>query len=142
MNNKILIIIGIVVLLVVVTVVVVFNGKTNTQSTTSTTSNNATNPTITTVNKQQETVSVSVTSSGFEPKELKIKTGTLVTWTNKSGAAATVNSDNHPTHLLWPFLNLGSFDNNSSISVVFEKPGIYTYHNHFNSSQAGKVTVE
>lgn len=142
MNNKILITIGIVVLLVVVAVVVVFNGKTNTQSATSTTSNNVTNPTITTVNKQQETVSVSVTSSGFEPKELKIKTGTLVTWINKSGAAVTVNSDNHPTHLLWPFLNLGSFDNNSSVSVVFEKPGIYTYHNHFNSSQTGKVTVE
>ena len=142
MNNKILITIGLVVLIIVVAVVVVFTGKKNTQSTTSTTSNNTTNPTITTTNKQQETVSVNVTSSGFEPKELKIKAGTLVVWTNKSGAAVTVNSAAHPTHLLWPFLNLGSFGNNSSVSVIFEKPGVYTYHNHFNSSQTGKVTVE
>mgnify|MGYP001601919559 CR=1 FL=1 len=143
MNNKILITIGLVVLIIIVAVVVVFTGKKNTQSTTSITSNTTTNPTITTVVKQQQdAVSVNVASSGFEPKELKIKVGTLVVWTNKSGAAVTVNSDNHPTHLLWPFLNLGSFGNNSSVSVIFEKPGVYTYHNHFNSSQIGKVTVE
>lgn len=63
-------------------------------------------------------------------------------WTNKSGATATVNSDAHPTHLLWPFLNLGSFDDGKSLSVVFDKAGTYTYHNHFSPSQKGTVIVE
>lgn len=142
MNNKILITIGVVVLVVVVAVVFLFTSKTGTQNTNQTTNNNATTPTVTIAAKKQEVMNVNVTSAGFEPKELKIKAGTLITWTNTSGEAVTVNSDNHPTHLLWPFLNLGSFADKSSVSVVFEKPGVYTYHNHFNSSQTGKVTVE
>lgn len=90
-------------------------------------------------NSQAE--NVTVTSSGFKPQTITIKTGTRIIWINKSGNTVTVNSDNHPTHLLWPFLNLGSFNNGSSVSVVFEKTGKYTYHNHFNPSQKGTVIV-
>lgn len=92
--------------------------------------------------KNVASTTVEVTSSGFTPQEIKIKAGTRVVWTNKSGTAATVNSDPHPTHTLWPFLNLGSFDDGSSVSVVFEKTGKYTYHNHFNPEQKGTVVVE
>ncbi len=92
--------------------------------------------------KNVTSTTVDVTSSGFTPKEVKIKAGTRVVWTNKSGTAVTVNSDPHPTHTLWPFLNLGSFDDGSSVSVVFEKTGTYTYHNHFNPEQKGTIIVE
>lgn len=143
MNNKILITVGVVILIIVVAAVFMFTNKTNVQSTNQAgTNNNVTTPTVTTAVSKQEPVSVKVTSSGYEPKELTIKAGTLVTWINNSGAAVTVSSDNHPTHLLWPFLNLGSFADKSSVSVIFEKPGVYTYHNHFNSSQTGTVTVK
>ncbi len=89
-----------------------------------------------------EEASVTVTANGFAPQTLKIKTGTKVTWTNKSGATANVSSDNHPTHLLYPFLNLGSFDDGSSVNVTFDKAGTFTYHNHLNPSQKGTVVVE
>lgn len=85
---------------------------------------------------------VNLTKAGFEPGALKIKVGTKVTWMNKSGATATVNSDPHPTHTLWPFLNLGKFEDGSSVSATFDSAGTYTYHNHLNPSQTGTVVVE
>lgn len=85
---------------------------------------------------------ITVTSTGFTPQTITVKAGTKVVWTNKSGGPVTVNSDVHPTHLLWPFLNLGKFDDGSSVSVVFETAGTYTYHNHLNASQTGKVIVQ
>ena len=91
---------------------------------------------------QGPNVTVEATKTGFVPQTTTIKTGTQVVWKNTSGESATVNSDPHPTHTLYPFLNLGAFDNGSSVNVVFDKPGTYTYHNHFNSSQKGKVIVE
>ncbi|MBF8249707.1 MAG: hypothetical protein HW400_308 [Candidatus Levybacteria bacterium] len=85
---------------------------------------------------------VTLSSSGFEPKEITVKAGTTVVWENKSGAAATVSSDNHPAHLLYPFLNLGEFADGASVQVAFEKAGKYSYHNHFNASERGFVMVE
>src|SRR4030043_2128666 len=58
--------------------------------------------------KQNITTEISLTSAGYEPSEITIKAGNTVVWTNNSGKEATVNSDPHPTHLLWPFLNLGN----------------------------------
>lgn len=85
---------------------------------------------------------VNLTKAGFEPGTITIKVGTKVTWVNKSGETATVNSDPHPIHTLWPFLNLGSFDDGGSVSVIFDKAGTYTYHNHLNPSETGTVIAE
>lgn len=85
---------------------------------------------------------VNLTKAGFEPQTITIKVGTKVTWVNKSGETATINSDPHPTHTLWPFLNLGRFEDGASVSATFDKAGTYTYHNHLNPSQTGTVVVE
>lgn len=85
---------------------------------------------------------VMVTSSGFQPQTITIAKGTRVVWINQSGSTASVNSDIYPTNLLWPFLNLGAFQNGSSVSVLFKKSGTYTYHNHLNPSQKGTVVVK
>jgi len=87
-------------------------------------------------------VNVNLTSSGFDPKTVTIKTGTRVIWINKSGAAATVNSAVHPTHQVYPPLNLGEFPDGSSVQLVFDKPGTYNYHDHLNPSRTGTVVVE
>lgn len=92
-------------------------------------------------NKMEKT-SVEVTSSGFVPQTITVKAGTKVVWTNKSGAVVTVNSALHPTHLIYPPLNLGEFANDQSVQLVFDKPGTYKYHNHLNASQTGTVVVE
>lgn len=88
------------------------------------------------------TTEVKVTSSGFQPQTLTIKAGKRVIWTNNSGGNVAINSDIHPTHLLFPLLNVGQFDSGASVTVTFAKPGKYTYHNELNPDQRGTVIVE
>ncbi len=137
MNNKFLLIIG--VIIVLLGAIFLFGNKTK---------NNQVNQNQTTQKqspapaKPVEEKDVTVTDKGFEPQTVTVKAGTRVVWTNKSAAEVTVNSAVHPTHLLFPFLNLGNFADGSSVSVVFEKAGTYKYHNHLNASQTGTVIVE
>ncbi len=85
---------------------------------------------------------VTLTSSGYSPATLTIKAGESVTWTNKSGEDATVNSDPHPTHTAYPPLNLGSFVDGQSLSLSFPKTGTYGYHDHLNPSLRGIIIVQ
>lgn len=90
----------------------------------------------------QKTVGVTLTSSGFEPQSVTVKVGLKVVWANNSGTTATVNSADHPTHLVYPPLNLGNFGKGETLSLVFDQPGAYKYHNHLDASQTGVVVVE
>ncbi len=137
MNNKFLLIIAVLVVLLAGVFLLSNKAKNNQVN-----QNQATQKQNPTSVKTVEGKEVSVTSTGFEPQTITIKAGQKVVWTNKSGASVTVNSDSHPTHLLWPFLNLGEFSDGASVSVVFDKAGKYTYHNHLNPSQTGTVIVE
>lgn len=89
-----------------------------------------------------EATSVSLTSTGFSPKDITIKKGAKVIWTNNSGAPATIDSTPHPIHTSYPELNLGNFMNGETLEFVFPEAGKFNYHNHLNSSQGGSVTVE
>jgi len=137
MNNKYLL--GGLALLIIIIIVVggflFLKNKTNYSETSQQT-------TVSQPIKQIKEVTVTVTNSGFDPAIVNIKAGTTVVWTNKSGQSATVNSDVYPNNLLWSFLNLGKFDNNSNISAVFEKIGKYTYHNQLNPNQKGTIVVQ
>lgn len=137
MNNKFLLIIAVVVILLAG--FFLLSNKTNNNQVNQNQTTQKQNPTPA---KPVEGKDVAVTNKDFEPQTITIKKGQRIVWTNNSGTDVTVNSDAHPTHLLWPFLNLGQFANGSSVSVVFEKAGKYTYHNHFNASQIGTVIVE
>ncbi|MDO8583351.1 MAG: cupredoxin domain-containing protein [bacterium] len=92
--------------------------------------------------EQNQTTTVTLADAGFTPKDITIKAGTTVIWTNKSGKNATVSSDDHPTHKLYPFLNLGPFADGATLQVAIEKAGIYSYHNHLNASETGTITAE
>lgn len=139
MNNKILI--GVVVLLVAIGAVVLIAGKGGYQAPTPIRSGQTPSPTTEVTNSTQQTT-VTLTQSGFEPATITVKTGTKVVWGNRSGTAATVDSAGHPTHLIYPPLNLGQFSDGQSLSLVFDKSGTYKYHNHLNPSQTGQVVVE
>lgn len=89
----------------------------------------------------KETV-VSITSNGFDPKIVSLKAGTKVTWKNMSGETVSIKSAVHPTHLLYPPLNLGIVADGASLSLMFPKAGSYKYHNHLKPSQTGMVMVE
>jgi plastocyanin len=137
MNNKV-ILAAVVVLVIGGGALLLLNNKAQTQPT----DQAAQNTTPTQAVQQQEETLVTVTSAGYNPKTITVKPGAKVVWKNETGGPVTVSSDNHPTHLLWPFLNLGKFEDGSTVSVVFEKAGTYTYHNHLDSSMTGTVVVE
>ena len=92
--------------------------------------------------KNLEETMVTITATGFEPKTVTVKAGTKVSWVNKSSGVANVSSAIHPTHLVYPPLNIGNIEDRASVSLVFDKAGSYTYHNHLNASQTGIVVVE
>lgn len=123
MNTRI--IWGLVAVLAVVGIGIVFLGK------------SAKNP----AQSESSPPAVVLAASGFAPQSLTVKTGTKVVWTNNSGVAAAINSANHPTHLVYSPLNLGNFGNGETLSLVFDQPGTYKYHNHLNASQTGVVIV-
>lgn len=91
---------------------------------------------------QQSQNTVTLTSNGFSPATLTIKTGKTVTWVNKSGESATVNSDPHPTHTDYTPLNLDNFLDGGTLTLTFDKPGTFGYHNHLNPSEWGTITVQ
>lgn len=90
---------------------------------------------------KEETV-VKVTSTGFSPKTVTIKAGESVTWMNDDTAVHAVNSAVHPTHQVYPPLNLGNIQAGEKLSLTFPTAGTYKYHNHLNPSLTGSVTVE
>ena len=144
MNNK-TIIGGIVLLVVILGGMVLLSNKSKSnqyqQSQTPSQTTTAITGTPEKTMAQQEAV-VNVTKTGFTPETVTIKSGMRVTWLNKTEEEVTVNSDDHPTHLLYRELNLGAFPNESSVQVVLTKPGKYTYHDHYHPNRKGTIIVE
>lgn len=97
---------------------------------------------VTSTTKAMAETAVTLTAKGFEPQKVTVKVGTKVVWMNKSGEMANVSSAVHPTHLVYPPLNLENFDDGTSVSLVFDKSGTYKYHDHLNPSRFGTVVVE
>lgn len=118
------------------------NKKGNPMVTVSEVSPTAQESTISQSEKQIQETNVIVTNSAFEPQTINIKVGTKVIWTNKSGGFANVSSDPHPTHINYPPLNLGRFEDNQTVELVFDKSGEFKYHNHLNPSAIGTIIVE
>ena len=85
---------------------------------------------------------VTATADGFVPTTITITAGAAVTWINSSGTAVSINSDPHPTHQLYPLLNVGVVNSGASASITFPTPGTFTYHNHLKPSQTGTIVVK
>lgn len=113
-----------------------------TQTTQTSTSTQSANPDVTSEEMMAEKNAVEITVNGFSPNALTIKVGGSVSWTNSDSSNHTVNADPHPTHTLYPFLNVGVIKPGEEKSVTFEKAGKYTYHDHLNPSLTGSITVE
>ncbi|MES2970885.1 MAG: cupredoxin domain-containing protein [Patescibacteria group bacterium] len=76
---------------------------------------------------------ISITDQGFMPAVVRVKPGTLLTWTNKTNQPHQIASDPHPTHAGLPnFNNDVVLEQGESLSFQFEKIGNYTFHNHLN----------
>jgi plastocyanin len=143
MNSKYTWVMAVVILVVVIIAgYLLFQTNTNKQSNVAQNAKNTQNTGAAEQTKQLFQETVTLTTAGFNPQTITVKPGTRVVWLNKSGVTETVNSDNHPTNLLFPFLNLGRFNDGSSVSTMFTKSGKYTYHNELNPDQKGTIIVE
>lgn len=94
---------------------------------------------------------VVITDNGFSPREIKIKKGDAVRWTNQSSALSWPASAIHPTHSIYPEKGGcidSSFDacrglaKGESFTFVFNFAGSWKYHDHLNPSKVGTVVVE
>lgn len=142
MNNKIIIGVIVIALFVGIGLIVKSNKGYTPSNPTLTTTPPVTNSEATASATEAPKDLVTLTADGFSPATLTIKTGDKVTWVNKSGSAATVNSDPHPTHTGYSPLNLDKFPDEGTLSLTFDKPGTYGYHNHLNPGQKGTIVVQ
>jgi plastocyanin len=76
---------------------------------------------------------VSVYRGGFNPSEISVDAGIIITWTNKDSGPQSVTSD------------AGLFDgiigSNGSYSYRFSTSGTYQYFNRINPDATGKIVV-
>ena len=85
---------------------------------------------------------INYTDNGVEPSSLTGRLGAKVVWNNLSQADIEINSSKHPTHEDYPQLNLNKVAPKGSVSLIFNEPGTYKYHNHLKPSEVGTVKVE
>ena len=70
----------------------------------------------------------------FGPQELKVKTGTTVTWTNEDDIPHTVISPNS--------FRSKALDSEDKFSFTFTTPGIYKYFCSLHPHMTGTIVVE
>ena len=81
-----------------------------------------------------ENKNVNITNYSFNPANLTINKGAMVTWTNNDSVAHTVNSPGN--------FNFGNIDPGKSYSRIFNIVGTYSYHCSSHSYMTGTITVE
>jgi plastocyanin len=82
------------------------------------------------------TVEISIADFSFSPKDVTIKVGTMVTWTNQDSAVHTVTSDTD-------LFESGSLTKGISYSYTFSTAGTFAYHctpHHANMTATIVVT--
>jgi len=104
-----------------------------------------------------ESITVTYTSSGYEPKEVTISQGTEVIFKNENTLSMWPATAIHPTHTIYPgssILKCGEpeqvriFDSCQGIaqqgnwSFIFKEQGTWGYHDHLQTRFTGKIIVE
>ncbi len=84
-----------------------------------------------------EATAVSIQDYNFGPKDIKVKVGTTVTWTNQDSVHHTVTADNASADA--PKSEL--FGKGETYSFTFKKAGTYSYHCEPHPYMKGTVTV-
>lgn len=98
--------------------------------------------TVATETQGEATVTIMRTENGYEPKELTVKKGDIVAWTNQSGEFHWPASDLHPTHGIYPeFDPLKPIASGDSWKFKFDKVGVWKFHDHIRANKVGTVIV-
>ena len=78
---------------------------------------------------------VAIKDVKFTPKELKVKKGDTVTWTNSDERDHTVTADDKS-------FDSGNVGDGNSFRQKFEKPGKYKYHCEYHPRMKATIVVE
>jgi plastocyanin len=86
------------------------------------------------------TTSVAMKDISFQPRQITVKVGTTVTWTNEDPTSHTVTSGTrgNPSGLF----DSGDVAPGATFSFTFTQPGTYDYYCKIHSGMDGVVVVE
>ncbi len=85
---------------------------------------------------------IKITENGFEPNNINIKKGQRVVWLNETERYVWPASDPHPTHGGYPgFDPTEPFKKEEAWAFVFEKSGIWSYHDHLKPGMKGEIEI-
>jgi plastocyanin len=96
-------------------------------------------PTSPTENPGAVGATITIGTNGVvSPREVTVTPGSRVTFVNNHTAAHDMTSDPHPEHTLCPALNQVGFlsPGGSRTSGNLNTPGVCTYHDHNNDTNA------
>jgi plastocyanin len=85
---------------------------------------------------EDPSTTVSIDNFTFSPKELKVKTGTTVTWTNHDDIPHGIASSNNA------FAKSKALDTDDSYSFTFTAPGTCQYFCYIHPHMVGSIIVE
>ncbi|MEI9914277.1 MAG: cupredoxin domain-containing protein [Candidatus Saccharibacteria bacterium] len=86
---------------------------------------------------------VSVTSTGFYPASIEVVRGQAVVWVNNDSKPHQIASDPYPSDNTLASLNSeNSLLANDAYTYIFDKAGVYTYHDNLNPKLEGSVVVK
>lgn len=93
--------------------------------------------------RNKREVMVRMSELMFKPKDVRISSGTKVTWINDDNVSHYVNTDSHPAHTYYLAQNSKALMKGDSYTVAFDLPGIYPYHCSAHAdSMMGMILVE
>ncbi len=79
---------------------------------------------------------------GFEPNNLQVKLGDIISFINQDSVDRWPASDIHPTHAIYPeFDPKKAIEPNRSWSFKFNKAGTFKFHDHLNPYLDGTIVV-
>jgi plastocyanin len=85
--------------------------------------------------KPPEPAQVVIKEFMFTPRELTIKAGSVVTWTNKDDEPHTIVSDTG-------LFRSGAVDTDETFKFTFDKPGTYHFTCSIHPRMVGTIVVE
>jgi plastocyanin len=89
-----------------------------------------------------ETITILMTKENFEPSKVRIKKGTKVVFKNTDEVSRWPASNLHPTHGIYPeFDPQKEVVPNSEWSFIFDKIGVWKYHDHLLPQIRGEIEV-
>lgn len=79
---------------------------------------------------------ITISNFTFNPKQITVKAGTTITWTNKDDIPHGIASANNA------FARSQALDTDDGFSFTFNTPGTYQYFCYLHPNMTGTIVVE